>query len=93
MVINRKRNKIQKLCVLQKPFPADNLKKYNKNAKPNKDIFLYPMLRFYYISTNLQSHLSGNKLLYSKFAIKVKKIKMFDVTIVIALWEYLHNLQ
>ena len=30
------------------------------------------MLRFYYISTNLQSHLSGNKLLYSKFTIKVK---------------------
>ena len=33
------------------------------------------MLRFYYISTNLRSYLSGNKLLYSKFTIKVKIIK------------------
>ena len=49
------------------------------------------MLRFYYISTNLRSHLSANKLLYSKFTIKVKM--MFEVIIVMALWEYLQNLQ
>ena len=30
--------------LLQNPFPADNLKKYNKNAKPNKDIFLHPKI-------------------------------------------------
>ena len=49
------------------------------------------MLRFYYISTNLRSHLSANKLLYSKFTIKVKM--MFEVIIVTALWEHLQNLQ
>ena len=27
-----------------KPLPAGNLKKYNKNAKLNKDIFLYPKI-------------------------------------------------
>ena len=34
-----------RICIKhQKPFPADNLKKYKKNAKPNKDIFLYPKI-------------------------------------------------
>ena len=32
------------LLLYQEPFPANNLKKYNKNAKPNKDIFLYPKI-------------------------------------------------
>ena len=36
------------------------------------------MLKVYYISTNLRSHLSGNKLIYSKFAIKAKSIKCND---------------
>ena len=49
------------------------------------------MLRFYYISTNLRSQHSADKLLYSKFTIKVKM--MFEVIIVTALWEYLQNLQ
>ena len=35
------------------------------------------MLRIYYISTNLQSHLSGNKLLYSKLTVKANH-KMFN---------------
>ena len=35
------------------------------------------MLRFYYISTNLRSYLSGNKLLYSKFTRKVKIINLW----------------
>ena len=67
----------------------DNLKKYNKNAKPNKDIFLYLkfyikqqdiilMLRFFYISTNLRSHLSGTKLLYSKLTEMIKLVKSFN---------------
>ena len=40
------------------------------------------MLRFYYISTNLRSHLSANKVLYIKFTIKVQM--MFEVIIVTA---------
>ena len=36
--------KKRKLMLLQNPFPADNLKKYNKNDKPNKDIFLHPKI-------------------------------------------------
>ena len=28
--------------VAKKPSPTDNSKQYNKNAKPNKDIFFYP---------------------------------------------------
>ena len=71
--------------LFQKPFPVDNLKKCNKNAKPNKDIFLYPkiqnkqqdiilMLMFYYISTDLRSQLSGNRLIYSRFTNKMIKL-------------------
>ena len=33
------------------------------------------MLKVYYISSNLRSHLSSNKLIYSKFPIKGKSIK------------------
>ena len=32
------------LTQLKKLFPANNLKKSNKNAKPNKDIFLHPKI-------------------------------------------------
>ena len=30
---------------LQKPFPTDSLRKCDKNAKPNKYIFLYPKIQ------------------------------------------------
>ena len=48
---------------------------------------------FYYILTKLRGHLLGNELPYSRLTIKIKIIKCFEVTIVRALWEYLHNLQ
>ena len=32
------------LTQLKKLFLANNLKKYKRNAKPNKDIFLYPKI-------------------------------------------------
>ena len=43
------------------------------------------MLLLYHL---LQSHLLGNKLLYSKFKMKAKSQGIFQVTIVMTLLEY-----
>ena len=43
------------------------------------------MSRFCYISTNFRSHLSDNKLLYSKFK-KSENHKTFHVTMLVLLW-------